>query len=129
MLEWIDLFSSLSQETLHTLSMFCQQRRVKAGEVLFHKWEESTSMYIVVSGKLEVFDGERILWYIHPQEFVWEMSLFTESKVRSASVKAIMDTEMIVLLAFSLEQLEQKYPEVLNQIKKVIEERKKKNEV
>ncbi len=129
MLEWIDLFSSLSQETLHTLSMFCQQRRVKAGEVLFHKWEESTSMYIVVSGKLEVFDGERILWYIHPQEFVWEMSLFTEPKVRSASVKAIMDTEMIVLLAFSLEQLEQKYPEVLNQIKKVIEERKKKNEV
>jgi len=108
--------------------MFCQQRRVASGEVLFRKWEESTSMYIVISWKLEVFDGERVLWFVKSWEFVWEMSLFSEPKVRTASVKALEDTNVIVLLAFSIDQLGDKHPEILEQIRKVIEERKKKNQ-
>lgn len=128
MLEWIELFSSLNQDSLNTLAMFCQQRRVASGEVLFRKWEESTSMYIVISWKLEVFDGERVLWFVKSWEFVWEMSLFSEPKVRTASVKALEDTNVIVLLAFSIDQLGNKHPEILEQIRKVIEERKKKNQ-
>ncbi len=128
MLEWIELFSSLNQDSLNTLAMFCQQRRVASGEVLFRKWEESTSMYIVISWKLEVFDGERVLWFVKSWEFVWEMSLFSEPKVRTASVKALEDTNVIVLLAFSIDQLGDKHPEILEQIRKVIEERKKKNQ-
>lgn len=128
MLEWIELFSSLGEDSLNTLSMFCQQRRVLKGEILFRRWEESTSMYIVISGKLEVFDGERVLWFVKSWEFVWEMSLFSEPKVRTASVKALEDTNVIVLLAFSIEQLWHKHPEILEQIRKVIEERNKKNQ-
>lgn len=128
MLEWIELFSSLGEDSLNTLSMFCQQRRVLKGEILFRRWEESTSMYIVISGKLEVFDGERVLGFVKSWEFVWEMSLFSEPKVRTASVKALEDTNVIVLLAFSIEQLWHKHPEILEQIRKVIEERNKKNQ-
>ena len=128
MLEGIDLFSSLNKASLDTLSMFCQQRRVKSWDILFSKWEESTSMYIVISGKLEVFDEQRVLWFVNAWEFVGEMSLFTEPKVRSASVKAIEDTNLVVLLGFSIEQLSQTHPEILNQIRKVIEERDKKNQ-
>ena len=57
MLQDIELFSSLSPETLQTLEMFCQVRKIRSWEILFSKWEESTSMYIVTSGKLEVYDG------------------------------------------------------------------------
>ncbi|MGE4443821.1 MAG: Crp/Fnr family transcriptional regulator [Candidatus Altimarinota bacterium] len=128
MLEGIELFSSLNQDSLNTLAMFCQQRRVASGEVLFRKGEESTSMYIVISGKLEVFDGERVLGFVKSGEFVGEMSLFSEPKVRTASVKALEDTNVIVLLAFSIDQLGDKHPEILEQIRKVIEERKKKNQ-
>jgi CRP-like cAMP-binding protein len=56
------------------------------------------------------------------------MSLFSEPKVRTASVKALEDTNVIVLLAFSIDQLGNKHPEILEQIRKVIEERKKKNQ-
>lgn len=128
MLEGIDLFSSLNKDSLDTLSMFCQQRRVKSWDILFSKWEESTSMYIVISGKLEVFDDQRVLWFVNAWEFVWEMSLFTEPKVRTASVKAVQDTNLVVLLGFSIEQLSQTHPEILDQIRRVIEERNKKNQ-
>lgn len=128
MLEGIELFSSLNKQDLNTLRMFCQERRVRSGETLFHKWDESTSMYIVTSGKLEVFDGEKILWFIKPGEFVGEMSIFTEPKLRSASVKAVEDTTLVVLLAFSIEQLGKTHPNILTEIRAVIEERNKKNQ-
>lgn len=127
MLETIELFSSLPKETISTLELFCQQRIVLAWEVLFNKWDESTSMYIVKSGLLEVYDWDKILWTVKAQEFVWEMSLFGESKVRTATVKVVEDSELIVLLWFSMNELFKKHPEIINQIKLVIEERKTQN--
>lgn len=127
MLETIELFSSLPKETISTLELFCQQRTVLAWEVLFNKWDESTSMYIVKSGLLEVYDWDKILWTVKAQEFVWEMSLFGESKVRTATVKVVEDSELIVLLWFSMNELSKKHPEIINQIKLVIEERKTQN--
>jgi len=127
MLEWIELFSSLSKQTLSTLELFCQQRIVPAWEILFSKWDESTSMYIVKSWLLEAYDGDKILWTIGAWEFVWEMSLFDELKIRTASVKVVEDAELIVLLWFFISELGKNHPEILAEIKKVIEERKKKN--
>jgi CRP-like cAMP-binding protein len=57
------------------------------------------------------------------------MALFDEPKVRSASVKAVEDTELIILLSFSIDQLSRSYPEIVSEIKKVIEERKRQNKL
>lgn len=128
MFENIELFNTLSPDAIKTLEMFCQERKVLAWEVFFNKWEDSTSMYIVKSWKLQVYDGDKILGYVKSWEFVWEMSIFDEPKVRSASVRAIEDTEVIVLLSFSIDQLSKTHPEIVLEIKKVIEERKRQNE-
>lgn len=128
MLKNIELFSSLPKESLSTIEMFCQGRRLNAWETLFNKWEESTWMYIVNSGLLEVYDWERILWYIKPGEFVWEMALLSKDKLRTASVKAIEETQVIVLLAFSINELANKHPIILKQIQDIIEKRKKIND-
>jgi len=56
------------------------------------------------------------------------MSIFTEPKLRSASVKALEDSNLVVLLAFSVEQLGKTHPEILTQIREVIEQRNKKNQ-
>lgn len=127
MLEWIELFSSLSKEAIQTLELFCQQRRVPAGEILFSKWDESTSMYVVLSWLLEAYDNDKVLWIIKSWEFVWEMSLFDESKIRKASVKVIEDADLIILLWFSINELGKKHPEILSQIRQVIKNRKKEN--
>lgn len=127
MLENIELFSSLSKDAINSLEIFCQERKIASWEVLFEKWEESTSMYIVKTWKLQAYDGGKVLWYINPQEFVWEMALFDEPKVRSASVKALEDTQVIILLSFSIDQLSRTHPEIVSEIKRVIEHRKKQN--
>lgn len=127
MFEWIELFSSLNREALNTLEMFCQERQVSAWEILFNKWDESNSMYIVKTWKLEAYDENWILWSINLQEFVWEMSLLDEPKIRTASVRVLEDSDLIVLLWFSIEQLSKKHPEILVEIRKVINLRKEQN--
>jgi len=55
------------------------------------------------------------------------MAIFNEPKVRTASVRAVQDTEVVILLSFSIQQLSKTNPEIVEKIKKVIEERKQKN--
>lgn len=127
MFEWIELFSSLKANEISTLEMFCQTRQIKAGEVLFQKWEESTSMYIVKSWGLEAYIENKVLWAIQPGECVGEMAIFNEPKVRTASVRATKDTEVIILLSFSINQLAKTNPEIVEKIQTVIAERTAKN--
>ena len=127
MFEWIELFSNLSKQEQDTMSLFCQERQVKAWEILFNKWEESNSMYIVKTWLLEAYDEDKILGIIKPKEFVWEMSIFEKPKVRTASVKALENSNLIVLLSFSISELTKKHPDILEKIRKVIEDRKKQN--
>lgn len=127
MLEWIELFSSLKAGEISTLEMFCQTRQIKAWEVLFEKWDESNSMYIVKNGLLEAYIVNKVLWNIKVGEFVWEMAIFNEPKVRTASVRAVVDTEVIILLSFSIQQLSKTNPEIVQKIQDVIAERNIKN--
>lgn len=127
MLQWISLFSSLSEKELETLSLFCQERDVLKWEILFNEWEESSSMYVLESWLLEAYKSDRVLWQIRPWEFVWEMSLFEWNKLRTASVKALDDSKIIILLDFSIKDLSNRHPEILNKIKDIILVRKEQN--
>jgi hypothetical protein len=37
MFEGIELFASMSKQDLDNLALFCQERSLKAGEILFHE--------------------------------------------------------------------------------------------
>ncbi len=123
MLENIDFFSFLPKESISNLEMFCQERNLNTWEILFSKWEESTWMYVVKTWKLEVYDENKIYWYINSWDFVWEMALFSLDKKRTASVKAVEQTSIIVLLDFAIKELWQKHPEILTQIQDIIQKR------
>lgn len=127
MLEWIELFSSLWSGEISTLEMFCQSRQIKAWEVLFEKWDESTSMYIVKEGLLEAYITNKVLWNIKVWEFVWEMAIFNEPKLRTASVRAVENSEVIILLSFSIQQLAKTNPEIVQKIQNVIAQRNEEN--
>lgn len=128
MFEGIDLFSSLSKEELSTLEMFCQERVFSKWEILFNEWEEGGAMYILKTWLLEVYNNDKVIWVITPWDFVWEMAIFSSDKRRTASVKAIEDSTVIVLLSFSITDLSNKHPEIMEKIKKVIKQRKLQNE-
>ena len=65
-----------------------------AGEVLFLQGDDSKDMYILVSGKLEVYkDDKKIAEFNEPGAPVGEMSFLLEAR-RTATIKALTDVKI-----------------------------------
>ena len=66
------------------------------GEILFSRGERGTTMFVVRSGRLEVFDGALILETVGPGAILGEMGV-VEDEPRSASARALTACEVIVV--------------------------------
>ena len=55
------------------------------------------------------------------------MAMFTEPKVRSASVKAMQDSNVLVILHFSIMDLMKKHPSIYDKLNNIVEQRTKQN--
>ncbi len=130
-LDGIHILEPLSKSELTNLEIFCQERFIKAWEILFNEGDEANSMYLISKWKIEVFNikyyEEVVLGYIESEGILWEMAIFWEKKKRMASARAVTDSTLIVLLEFSIEQLTKKHPDILIKIKEIIEKRKNQN--
>ncbi|MDD2565952.1 MAG: cyclic nucleotide-binding domain-containing protein [Candidatus Gracilibacteria bacterium] len=135
-LDGISFFDNLSLQEKDNLALFCQERFLKAGEVLFKEGDEATALYIVKSGKLRVHkerpDGDQTLGYIEQGEFVGEMAFFDGENIpkrRMASVKSLEETVLIVMMNYSITELARKRKDIYDKIAEVINDRKLKNEL
>jgi len=125
MLDGLKMLDDLSDEQKSSLEIFCQSRMLSAGEELFAEWDEANAMYFLKTGSLSVdkmIDGEQFhLNEVHAEEVIWEMALFGWNHKRMAGATALEDSQLITILSFSVEQLTQQHPELLDRIKGLIE--------
>ena len=103
LLAQIPLFDTLAAEDLEAIASRMTERHFKAGEIVFNKGDRGSSMYVVLSGAVQIFlpaataDEERvILKDARTGEYFGELSLF-DDKPRSASVEAAVDTTLLEL--------------------------------
>lgn len=124
LLDNISLLSSLTQEQKQQLSIFCQSRSLRKWEVLFYQWDESTAMYFLIEWSVSIdadINGvEKHLWQAHAEEIIGEMSLLWDVNTRMARVTALEDCQLITILSFSVQEMTQKNPELLESIKGII---------
>lgn len=97
----VELFSELDDDDLERLAKVTVTREFKAGDVIVREGELGVAFYIVGKGKVEVVKGlgsgnEQVLATMDEGDFFGEMALF-DNEVRSASVRAVEDTECLVL--------------------------------
>jgi len=124
----VELFSDLSVEDQNKLSVFCQTQSLNAGDVLFKQWDEPQAMYVVASWKLLVqkefqwWDTKNvaILW---EGDVVWEIAFFGSPPTRNATVIAHEASTVIVIIKFGIEQMMNKYPDLYERVKNIIEDR------
>lgn len=102
LLAQIPLFDTLAPEDLEALGRRMSERPFKAGEAVFAMGDSGSSMYVVLSGAVQIFlpavdDAPRvILKDARTGEYFGELSLF-DDKPRSASVEATVDTVLLEL--------------------------------
>ena len=101
----IPMFEGLSDADREALAERLQEKKYAAGETVFNKDDKGTSMYIVLSGAVQIFlppppddkDGPRVvLKDARTGEYFGELALF-DDKPRSASVASTMDTVLLEL--------------------------------
>lgn len=106
-LKEIHLFQSLSEADRQTLCENLVSVRYPAGAVIFHAGEPGDSLYVITSGRAEVYvtnnTGEVVVLEVAGRgDFFGEISLL-DSGPRTASVRAVDDVEAMCL---SRERLE-----------------------
>jgi len=103
LLAQIPLFDTLAAEDLEALAQRMTEVKYKAGDKVFDKGEKGSSMYVVLSGAVQIFlpgsgpdDPRVVLKDALTGEYFGELSLF-DDKPRSASVEATVDTTLLEL--------------------------------
>jgi CRP/FNR family transcriptional regulator, cyclic AMP receptor protein len=89
----------------------CQQKSVREGALLIHKGEANSSLYFIISGQVLVIDGPVVITTLGPGEICGEMS-YLGGEVAGASVRALCDTEVLVVSNEDFNYLLDKLPAV-----------------
>jgi CRP/FNR family transcriptional regulator, cyclic AMP receptor protein len=116
LLENIDLFTGISRKDLGILAQRAVLHQYRAGEIIFNYEEVGSTMYIVVSGAVNIHlpgeDSRRIsLKDISRGEYFGELALF-DNQPRSASALATTNVEVLELTQATLMYYMERHPHV-----------------
>ncbi len=108
------LFSSLSGLELTAVSAFLERRKYGAGDVVCREGDPGQELYVVRIGRIGSFatqaDGtERKLYDFEPGRFFGEMAI-VEGAPRSATCRAAVDSELLVLEGLDFYRLVFEHP-------------------
>ncbi len=101
-LERTPIFSELTKRDLNALAQTARLRKYAPGEVIIEEGGSAVGCFIVASGEVEVVKGldspdqPEVLATLGPGDFFGEMAIIDDSP-RSATVRAIKDTECIAI--------------------------------
>jgi len=114
------LFRTVDPATLESLLPSLEWLFLPGGETLFHAGDNGDSMYIVMAGRLRIIaqgtDGDNeAIRDIGRGESVGELALLT-GKARSATVRAIRDTELACLSRRAYENALKDHPQMASQL-------------
>ena len=111
----ISLFTQLDDDERSVLAQSMQERPVQPGEVLFRAGDPGDSMFVVQSGKVELFvkdtTGQKITLHVaEAPEHFGELSLL-DGGSRTASATVVAEGVLLVLDREDLQQLFRKRPD------------------
>lgn len=109
------LFAKLSAAECSLLAQHLEAKTLAAGADLFNQNDFGDAMYVVKTGALEILKNDRLgplrVAEVRPGSLVGEMAL-VEDKPRSAHVRAIEDSRLLLLSRGAYTQLKKNHPQV-----------------
>ncbi len=103
-LRTVDVFAAVREEYLESVAASSTEVRLAAGEALFAEGDFGTSLFVIVSGRMEVVAGGRRLAEMGERDVVGEMAAL-DPEPRSATVSALEDCLLLRLTNEDLDLL------------------------
>ncbi len=95
-LKKVDFLKFLPESILPEFTGSCEKIKLASDQVLFNEGEDGDFMFIVLSGELGVYKNKREIGRPVPGGYFGEMAL-VNSKPRSATVKALVPSQLLVI--------------------------------
>ena len=127
-LERVAIFFTLPDNILHALSRRLAPASAAKGSVIVHQGDPGDTMFIVESGRCEVYVEESpghtiTIALMGPDDFFGEMALISE-ETRTASVRALEDCRLLTLDRKTLYETVPAESDALIELTKLVEQRK-----
>jgi len=127
-LERVAIFFTLPDNILHALARRLAPASATRGSVIVHQGDPGDTMFVVESGRCEVFVEESpghtiTIALLGPDDFFGEMSLISE-ETRTASVRALEDCRLLTLDRRTLYETLPADSDALIELTKLVEQRK-----
>lgn len=100
----IELFHGLTPDEVTKIFLKGMTMHVSAGQDIFIQGTVGSQMYVVLGGKLGVFDGNKCIAELRTGDMFGEMAL-ANKEPRSATVRAVNDSRLFVLTETTFERL------------------------
>lgn len=118
------LFGGLSTDALHFILEQLEFHELERNEYLFRAGDPGDSLYLVVSGSLEVVSDEadgpgHVVAHLRRGQPIGEMALLA-GDARGASIRAGRHSELVSLSRSAFESLSLRYPDILLGITRVL---------
>jgi CRP-like cAMP-binding protein len=112
-----ELFIAFKNQELESILPYFQIIFVEAGEYIVREGDTGINMYALISGKGEIFKEDvemkktHVIGTLGPGEWVGEMASIEKAK-RSASIRAVEKSEVLVFLLDKLEFTEETFAKI-----------------
>ncbi len=126
MLENVKLFAGLSADEISVIKRHAVTRTFRKNTVFIQKGEESSRLYLIVSGKVKVYVAdesgkEKVLNIQGPGEYLGELGLLGNCP-RTASVATLEDSSFLVISKAAFLECLGRHPQIaLNLIANLVE--------
>ncbi|MCI0525993.1 MAG: cyclic nucleotide-binding domain-containing protein, partial [Nitrospira sp.] len=119
-----ELLGGLDKSILKDLKTELKLARIRSGKILIRQGDVGDCLYIVLNGRLRVSSkhengDEEILGEVGRGQSVGEMAILND-ELRSATVRAIQDTELVKFSKEGFNRLMEKYPQAMRQVTQII---------
>jgi CRP-like cAMP-binding protein len=123
-LEHVPVFAPLEQRLLLEVVGASANLCFPEGTTVFSAGDPAEALYVVLSGRVSILDGERALADIEPGDVFGEMALLAET-TRRRSARAASDSELMVLPRESFLRLLERSPEIASEFRSTAERRRR----
>jgi CRP-like cAMP-binding protein len=127
----VPLLAKLNDKARRRVSELATQRVFGSGDYIIRQGESATALYILLRGRVQVERGRdgtvEVLRELGPYAFFGEVALLEDSE-RTASVKALEETECLLLPFWQFNVLVDEYPQVADVVLRAVIHRLHQNE-
>jgi voltage-gated potassium channel len=118
----VPLFADLNADDVATIMRMLQSQSAQPGEIIVRRGEMGHSMYFIAAGQVEVERPHRQKFILNEGQFFGEIAVLRNTR-RSATIRALVRTDLLVLDALDLRRLMADRPDIGAHVEQVARSR------